>query len=77
MCRRRGACAGGLPCSTGVCYALELHETGSSWTLEPEIKEKEVEERSLFGTRLKGSYIGEVVPGKTEDDRWEIQTVQT
>ena len=35
-------------CSTGVCYALELHETGSSWTLEPEIEEKEVEERSSF-----------------------------
>ena len=33
--------------TTGVCYALELHETGSSWTLGPEIKEKEVEERFL------------------------------
>ena len=62
-------CPGERLCSTGVCYALELHETGSSWTLEAETKEKEVEERSLFGTRLKGSYIGEVVPGKTENDR--------
>ena len=51
-------------CSTGVCYALELHETGSSWTLEPEIKEKEVEERFF-----RNKYIGEVVPGKTENDR--------
>ena len=37
-----------LATCSGVCYALELHETGSSWTLEPEIEEKEVEERSSF-----------------------------
>ena len=49
----RGHLAHQTSCSTGVCYALELHETGSSWTLEPEIKEKEVEKR-FFRNKAEG-----------------------